>query len=247
MNSFTPTALILAVTSDIGRAIAHRYAEEGYGLIVTARDVERLAAEVSDLKARYSVPVDGHLLDIERLEDHERLLQVLDPLPEVILCAIGLMPAQQDAQKNPELAARVMFVNYVGPALLLERIAGQFERRRAGTIIGISSVAGDRGRGSNYIYGSAKAGLTAFLSGLRNRMQVNGVQVITVNPGFVNTRMTEGMDLPRLLTAEPDNVAVKVWRAHQKGQTVVYVKPVWRWIMYIIRAIPEFVFKRTRL
>jgi hypothetical protein len=113
-------------------------------------------------------------------------------------------------------------------------------------IVGISSVAGDRGRGSNYVYGAAKAGFTAFLSGLRNRLSPLGVRVVTVKPGFVRTRMTEGMKLPPVLTAEADEVGRAIFKA-ERGGDVLYVRPVWRGVMAIIRAIPEPVFKRLKL
>jgi decaprenylphospho-beta-D-erythro-pentofuranosid-2-ulose 2-reductase len=114
-------------------------------------------------------------------------------------------------------------------------------------IIGISSVAGDRGRGSNYVYGSAKAGLTALLSGLRNSLAGRGIRVMTVKPGFVDTRMTAGMALPKLLTAQPGEVARAVINAHLRGKDVIYVKPIWRVIMTVIRAIPEFIFKKMKI
>ena len=121
------------------------------------------------------------------------------------------------------------------------------EQRGSGTIIGVSSVAGERGRASNYIYGSAKAGFTAFLSGLRNRLRKSGVTVITVKPGYVRTRMTEGLNLPAVLTADPDELARAIRNAHRKKRLVVYYRPIWRLIMFVIRCLPESVFTRMRL
>lgn len=130
---------------------------------------------------------------------------------------------------------------------ILETIAAEFERRRHGFIVGISSVAGDRGRQSNYLDGSAKAGLSAYLSGLRHRLFPAGVQVLTVKPGFVATKMTVGLDLPQKLTAQPEEVAERIYRGVSKNKNVVYVKPVWRVIMRIIMHLPQCVFKRTKL
>ncbi len=143
----------------------------------------------------------------------------------------------------------VMRTNFEGPALLLGLIAERFASRGRGTIIGVSSVAGDRGRGSNYIYGAAKAGLTAFLSGLRNRLAAAGVRVITVKPGFVRTSMTSGMKLPPMLTAEPEEVAKTIYAAAEtgKGRDVLYVRRLWQPIMFAIRSIPEPIFKRLSL
>jgi short-subunit dehydrogenase len=131
--------------------------------------------------------------------------------------------------------------------LLLNTVAARMELRGSGAIIGVSSVAGDRGRASNYVYGSAKAGFTAFLSGLRNRLTKKGIRVMTVKPGFVRTKMTEGMKLPNPLTATPSEVGQAVVKAWQKKRDVIYVRPVWWVIMTIIRAIPEVVFKRLNL
>ncbi len=137
--------------------------------------------------------------------------------------------------------------NYEGPASIFAVFANRFEERGQGTLVGISSVAGDRGRATNYVYGSAKAGFTAFLSGLRNRLAKTGVHVVTVLPGFVATQMTEGMDLPKKLTAEPEEVAEAIARAVSKKRNVIYVRSVWWLVMLIIRNIPEFVFKRLKL
>lgn len=122
--------------------------------------------------------------------------------------------------------------------------ANVFEQRGFGTLVGISSVAGERGRAKNYCYGSAKAGFTAFLSGLRQRLAKSGVRVLTVLPGYVRTRMTEGTKLSPLLTAEPEEVATAIYTAIEKKKDVIYVRPIWRWVMVIIRWIPEPVFKR---
>jgi short-subunit dehydrogenase len=137
--------------------------------------------------------------------------------------------------------------NFEGPAMALAELANRFEARGSGVLVGISSVAGERGRASNYVYGAAKAGFTAYLSGLRNRLAKRGVHVVTVLPGFVATRMTEGMDLPARLTAQPGEVAEAVLRAVERRRDVIYVRPVWRVVMGIIRAMPEPVFKRTTL
>ena len=141
----------------------------------------------------------------------------------------------------------MMRSNYEGPAQILGLFAERMAAAGGGTLVGVSSVAGDRGRASNYVYGSAKAGFTAFLSGLRNRLAKQGVHVLTVKPGFVATRMTEGMDTPKPLTAAPDEVGEAVFRAVERGRDVIYVRPVWAGVMGVIRALPERVFKKTSL
>lgn len=242
-----PLALILAVTSDIGRATAHACARAGHDLVVTARDHPRLAAEVADLEQRYPVAVQGMVLDVLDRDQHRQLLEQLPRPPDLCVCAIGLMPPQEQAEADPELADRILRTNFIAPALLLENLAERCRARGSGTLVGISSVAGDRGRQSNYIYGSAKAGFTAYLSGLRGRMHGHGVAIITVKPGFVRTRMTDGIRLPGLLTAEPQQVARAILKAVKKGRQVIYVKALWRGIMFMIRALPERLFVRLNL
>ena len=140
-----------------------------------------------------------------------------------------------------------MDANFTGAVSILNIAANDMVEKKSGTIVGISSVAGERGRMSNYIYGSAKAGFTAYLSGLRNRLQKVGVHVLTVKPGFVQTKMTEGLPLPKPLTALPEQVAKGIIKAVKKGTNEVYILGIWRLIMLIIRTIPEFVFKKLRM
>ena len=158
-----------------------------------------------------------------------------------------LLGEQAASERDAAAAERVMRTNYVGPALLLGALAERFAARGSGILVGVSSVAGERGRAANYVYGSAKAGLTALLSGLRNRLAHSGVQVLTVKPGYVRTRMTAGMRLPAALTATPDAVAVAVVAALQARRDVVYVPRIWRLIMLLVRALPERMFKRMKL
>jgi decaprenylphospho-beta-D-erythro-pentofuranosid-2-ulose 2-reductase len=157
------------------------------------------------------------------------------------------MGEKSRAQTDGEEAIRILRSNFEGPALAMGWLANRFEARGSGVLVGISSVAGERGRASNYVYGAAKAGFSAFLSGLRNRLASRGVQVVTVLPGFVQTRMVEGLDLPPRLTATPQEVALAVERAIARRRDVVHVRPVWGVIMLAIRLIPERLFKRMRL
>ena len=247
MSNDQRTALILAATSDIGRAIANRLAEEGYALQLAARDGKSLARDARDTELRHGVTVTQHIFDVLAPETYTTLLDGLPGLPDVAICVVGLLGEQNESEQDFDAAERVMVTNYSGPARLLADLANRFEARGSGTLVGISSVAGDRGRASNYVYGSAKAGFTAFLSGLRNRFAGTGIHVITVKPGFVNTRMTEAMDLPALLTSSPDAVAGAVARAITRKRDIVYVAPVWRLIMLVIRLIPERVFKKMSI
>lgn len=239
--------LILGAGSDMARACARRFARAGHPLVLAARNPAALEADATDLRLRYGVTVTCVAFDATDIAGHAAFLDALPNLPAIALCAVGTMGDQAQSQRDVQAAATVIRTNFEGPALILGALAERFEQRGAGTIIGISSVAGERGRASNYVYGAAKAGLTAFLSGLRNRLARTPVQVITVLPGFVATRMTEGLNLNPRLTAQPEEVAEAIFRAYEKRRDVIYIRPVWRLIMAIIRALPEPVFKRTRL
>jgi short-subunit dehydrogenase len=238
------TVLVLGATSDIGRAIAAAYAGRGYNLVLTGRDGGRLEAHAADLRRQHSVIVVTVTFDILDITAHTGLLEQVDAPPDTVICVLGYAGDQTASQEDITAAELVMRTNYVGPALLLGDIAQRMEQRGSGTIIAISSVTGERGRAKNYVYGSAKAGLTAFLSGLRNRLAGKGIQVVTVKAGWCNTRKSAGASHPGFLTAEPRHVADAVVDAQQNGRDVIYVLPVWRFIMWIVRAIPERVFKR---
>jgi short-subunit dehydrogenase len=241
------TVLILGANSDIARAIARAYATEKAQLILAARRVERLAADVADLKIRSGAEVQAVAFDATDLDGHAAFYAGLTPQPDVVICVFGYLGDQKEAQADWSIAQEMLAVNFTGAASILHHAANALESQGAGTIVGISSVAGDRGRASNYYYGSAKAGFTAYLSGLRNRLFSKGVHVLTVKPGYVATSMTEGMDLPAPLTASADAVATDVLRAIRKQKNVLYTKWMWRYVMLIIRNIPEAIFKKLSL
>lgn len=241
------TVLILGANSDIARAIARAYAKAGRGLVLAARRHDRIAADVVDLKLRYGVASRAVEFDALDVAGHARFLDALGELPDTVVSVVGFMGEQTDNERNPEAASLVMRSNYIGPAAILGEAANRMVARGTGVVVGISSVAGERGRARNYVYGSAKAGFTAFLSGLRNRLHGTGVRVITVVPGYVATRMTEGMPMSGLLTARPDEVAAAILAAERGRRDVIYVRPVWRLVMAVIRAIPEPVFKRLHI
>lgn len=241
------TVLVLGATSDIGLALARVYAARKCNLILAARKSERLKPDVTDLGLRGAASVRAVEFDVLDTSHLPTFVGVLGILPDIVICVAGLLGDQKAAETDSTLAETIMRTNYLGPAIVLSEFAKRMEARGSGTIIGISSVAGDRGRASNYFYGSAKAGFTAYLSGLRNRLAKKGVHVMTVKPGFVDTRMTEGMKLPKLLTAQPKDVANAIVGAADRKADVVYVYRIWRLIMLIIRHIPEGIFKRLKL
>lgn len=242
-----PPVLILGARSDIGKAVAHKFAALGHPVQLAARNASNLEADKTDIELRYGVTVSLHEFDVLATDTHEAFVAALPELPRIAVCTVGLMGQQAESECDVAAAARVMRTNYEGPASILAILANRFEERGTGTIIGISSVAGDRGRATNYVYGSAKAGFTTLLSGLRNRLAKRGVHVLTVLPGFVATQMTEEMDLPAKLTAEPNEVADAITRALERKKDVIYVRPIWRLIMLIIRNIPERIYKEMTI
>ncbi len=239
--------LIIGAKSDIAKATAREYAKHGYDLYLAARNSSELEAFAKDIITRTQKAVKIVELDILDYKSHQTFYNQLEEKPLGVVSAIGYLGEQEKAQSDFDEAQRIMDTNYTGVVSLFNIIANDFEKRRSGFMVGISSVAGDRGRKSNYIYGSAKAALTTYLSGLRNRLYDAQVQVLTVKPGFVATKMTEELDLPEKLTAQPEEVAEDIYKAQQKGKNVIYTKWVWRWVMLIICNIPEFQFKKMSI
>lgn len=240
------TALILGANSGIAKAISKEFAADGFNLILAARDTAKLEEEVSALKGQYGIEVEAKAFDGADSDSHKEFYNSLPAKPEVVILCFGYLPDQETAQNDFTEVKKTIDVNYTGAVSILELAAADMESRKTGTIIGISSVAGDRGRKKNYFYGSAKAGLTAYLSGLRQRLVHSGVNVLTVVPGFVYTKMTEGMDLPPNLTSKPEEVAKVVHKAYKKKKNVVYSTLKWALIMFIIRHVPEGIFKKMK-
>ena len=239
--------LIVGAKSDIAKAIAREYSKNGYDLYLASRDSPALEDFANDIRVRTEQNVEILELDILDYQSHQAFYDNLKEKPLGVLSAIGYLGEQKNAQSDFDEAKRIIDTNYTGVVSLFNIIANDFEERRSGFIVGISSVAGDRGRKSNYIYGSAKSALSTYLSGLRNRLYEAQVQVLTVKPGFVATKMTEDMDLPEKLIAQPDSVAEDIYKAQQKGKNILYTKWIWKYIMMIISNIPEFIFKKMSI
>jgi short-subunit dehydrogenase len=235
--------LIIGATSDIAKATAREYAKHGFDLYLATRNIDQLNGFAKDIIIRNKIKVKQLELDILNYDSHRTFYNQLEEKPLVAISAVGYLGNQNKAQYDFDEAKKIVDTNYTGIVSLFNIIADDFEKRRSGFLIGISSVAGDRGRKSNYIYGSAKAAFTAYLSGLRNRLHSSLVHTITVKPGFVNTKMTEGMNLPARLTAQPEEVARDIYSAHLKRKNIIYTKWIWKWIMIVIKIIPEWKFK----
>ena len=239
--------LIIGAKSDIAKATAREYAKNGYDLYLAARNSDELKEFAQDITTRTQKVVKLVELDILDYESHQTFYNNLDEKPLGVISAVGYLGEQDKAQSDFSEAQRIIDTNYTGVVSLFNIIADDFQKRRSGFMVGISSVAGDRGRKSNYIYGSAKAALTAYLSGLRNRLYDSQVHVLTVKPGFVATKMTQEMDLPEKLTAQPEEVAEDIYNVQQKNKNLLYTKRIWKYVMLIIKMIPEWMFKKMSI
>ena len=239
--------LILGAKSDISKAIAKKYAENGYNLYLAARESSELQNFANDIKIRNQKDVKCIDFDVLDYKSHQNFYNSIEKKPIGVISVIGYLGDQEKAQVDFKETQKIIDSNYTGLVSILNIVANDFEIRKNGFIVGISSVAGERGRISNFIYGSAKAAFTTYLSGLRNRLFISNVSVMTVKPGFVATKMTEGLDLPKKLTAKAEEVANDIFNAQQKGKNIIYTKWFWKWIMLIIKNIPEFQFKKMNI
>lgn len=241
--------LVLGATSGIAEACCRLWAERGESLYLVARNAEKLAAVAADLRTRGAFLVDTATVDLDDTRAHPELLaHAINSLGglDVAFLALGVLGDQGKAERNFQEAGQVFHTNFTAPASLLTWLANYCAQRRAGTLAVLSSVAGDRGRKANYVYGSSKAGLTAFVDGLRNRLDREGVRAMTIKPGPVKTAMTQGMKGQEKF-ADVRKVAAAIVKAIDRGQDIVYVPALWRLKMAIVHAIPERIFKKLDL
>jgi decaprenylphospho-beta-D-erythro-pentofuranosid-2-ulose 2-reductase len=240
-------AAVVGATRGMGRALARVLAEGGAELCLLGRDPAELSASARDLEARGArAPVGTARLDLGQpdgfaaaLDEADRALGGLDTL----VVTGGLFSRQEQLASDPVRLGELLHVNFTGTVVLAQMAAERLAARGGGTICVFSSVAGDRARRSNYLYGAAKAGLSAFLDGLEQAYADRRVKVLCVRPGFVKTEMTAGLPVPPL-AGEPDGVARTVAAAMVSGGPVVYVPPAWRWVMLVIRSLPRFIVRR---
>jgi len=241
-----PLWLILGGSSSVARAFARRAAAAGSDLILAGRDRKDLARTAADARLRGAGSAEVRSFDAADVASHASFVAALPARPLNVFLAFGLMHPQEAIDRDPDLAARIIAVNYAGAVSILARLEPRLAAERRGAVVVLSSVAGDRGRPSNFVYGSAKAGLNAYLQGLRARLSRTGVSVTTVKAGFMDTAMTYG--LPGMfLVASPEAAAAACLAAAAKRRDTIYFPRFWRLIMAIIKAIPEPLFKRLRL
>lgn len=238
---------VFGATSGIARAVADRLAEEGETLVLIGRDGKSLEAMALEFEAKHGRKppcVVWDVLDFAGHADRFRALAAGHVLKGLFFAAGVLFP-QDECDSDPAKTRLTLDTNLTGPAVIMDLFAGHFRARGAGFISCLSSVAGDRGRGKVLAYGASKAGLSAYLAGLRHRLEGAGVFVQTVKPGFVRTRMTEGVESP--LMGEPGKVAADIVSALRKRRAVVYTPFFWKYIMAVIKMLPNPVFKRLRI
>ena len=242
--------LVFGATSGIAQAVARVYAASGARLALVARSREHLSAVAGDLTVRGGEVVLQRTVDLCDLGRHRTLVaeaeQALEGL-DVVLVAHGVLPDQQACQEDPRQAVGSWDVNFTSAATLMEAAAERMLVAENGVLAVLSSVAGERGRADNYVYGAAKAALTTYASGLGHRLQGTGVTVVTIKPGPVDTPMIAGRNLSPRLVADVDVVGRRIHRALERGERVVYAPGKWRWIMAVIRALPLRIFERLRL
>lgn len=239
--------LILGAGSDVGLACAHYFAKNGFNLMLASRNLEELQKTATDIEIRHEVKAHSTYFDALDFKSHEQFYKNLPLVPDVVISVFGLLGDQPLAEKDFDHAEKIIKSNFTGNVSILGIIANEMEKLKKGTIICVSSVAGERGRKSNYFYGASKAALTAFLSGLRARLFPSNVHVLTVIPGFIQTKMIDGIKTPAPLTAQPEDVAKAIFKGFEKKKNSIYVLAPWRLIMLIIKMIPEFIFKKLNL
>ena len=219
------------------------FAVRGYQIFLAGRNTDELSRLAADITLRFSVPVRFASFDVTQLDTSfiffEQVLATVGVLDGVLM-AVGLMEATASM-------AELIAANFSGPALILKACADYFASRKRGFIIGLSSVAGDRGRRTNYVYGASKSALTTYLQGLRSQLCPYGVQVLTVKLGLIDTKMTFGTTYPRWLMLSPSSAAKKIVTAFEQKKETVYIPKRWRLIMWVLRLIPERIFKYSKI
>jgi short-subunit dehydrogenase len=241
--------LIIGATSAIAEAAARQWATQGAVLFLVGRKTERLQAIAADLQVRGAKLAVTHVMEATDLAAHEPMLVAAEEALggiDIALIAHGTLPDQKACEASVELTLQEINTNGLSVIALATRLANRMEAQGSGSIAVISSVAGDRGRQSNYVYGAAKGLVTRFLQGLRNRLAKKGVQVLTIKPGFVDTPMTAAFK-KGALWAQPDDIARGILAAIENGKNEVYLPGFWWLIMAIIRHIPEPIFKKLSL
>ncbi|HBZ44569.1 MAG TPA: short-chain dehydrogenase [Maritimibacter sp.] len=242
------TWIILGATSSMARAFSRALAERGATVYLAGRDMADLKGAAVDLTARGAARAEAVAFDARDPASFQPIIDKVTREEGTINAAVfvGSMPEQSAIDADPSLIDGTVTDSFAGPARFLQMLVPEMEARAGGTIVGVGSVAGDRGRLGNYVYGAAKAGFATYLAGLRNRLTRSGGHVVTVKPGFVDTAMTWGIE-GMFLVADPADVATDILKAVEKKRDVIYTPFFWRYIMLIIRSVPERLFKKLSI
>ncbi len=238
---------VLGATKGMGRALARRMAQRGDAVALLGRDPGDLERSARDLEVRGGARVGTALCDLERPETFAPALEAAEAALgglDTIVVTAGLFATQERLEADPELARRLLLVDFTNTVAFCEEARRRLLARGGGTLCVFSSVAGERGRKPVVLYGAAKAGLTRYLEGLDHRFRAAGLRTVCVKPGFVRTSMTDGLPAPPF-AGEPEGVARRVLRAIDAGSPVVYAPGAWRWVMLVIRLLPRFVMRRV--
>ncbi len=241
--------IIIGATSAIAHETAKWFARDHAQLFLVARSAEKLEAISNDLKVRGAKSTETFLLDINNLDRHQEMIQAaIETLGGIDMAFIshGTLADQQLCQQSVTKTIEELTTNFTSVISLLTILANYFEQQRHGTIAVVTSVAGDRGRPSNYVYGTSKGAVTIFLQGLRSRLSKSGVTVLTIKPGLVDTPMTASLNKGPLF-AQPGKVGKSIYKAIKKRKDIIYIPWFWRPIMLIVKSIPEPIFKRLSL
>ena len=239
--------LIIGATSDIAKELIYLFAKDGYSLDLVARRMDELERIKKDLNNRFNIEVNNYFMDIENLKLIDSFIQTYPYTPDITVFAIGYLGNQKLAEINIEEAIKITNINYTNQIPLLNHFANIMEQNQKGTIIGISSIAGERGRKTNYYYGAAKAALTQHLSGLRQRLHKSNVRVITIKPGFIKTKMTSHLSVPSIFEGSPKKVAQGIYTCYKSNKSILITPPIYYFLNVFIKLLPEKLFKQINL
>ena len=239
--------LIIGAKSELGIELALLYAKNKYNLYLAGRSINTITNKAEKLAKENNIEITLHELDVTNLNTHQEFYNSLNIKPIGIIYAAGYTPEQSEALSNWKETNNTVNVNYIGAISILNIAVLEFQKSKRGFIVGITSVAGLRGRGENYIYGSAKAGFMTYLNGLRNSLAKYNVNVLTVIPGLVESKKGSKYNLPGFLYVKPKILANNIFRSQQSNRSIIYSGLAWRVIMFIIKIIPDFIFKRMSI
>lgn len=239
--------LIIGAKNELGIELANLYARNNYNLYLAGRSIKDIQDKSDEIEKKYKVKSVLCELDVTDYNSHQKIYDSLIIKPIGVIYLAGYYPNIPLSTSKWSEALQTIEINYLGCMSLLNIVSNQFISDRRGFMISVTSVSGLRGRAKNYIYGSAKAGLIAYMSGLRNKMNKYNVNVLTVIPGFITSKKDKKGNYPRVLVTTPKKLALKIFNAQQSSKDVIYSSILWQFIMFVIKLIPEALFKKLKI